>query len=489
MRADTVADTVADMRAEVLTAMVSRRIPAKAFAEQWQTTELTEDVRRVLNVDLPIVEWGREEGIDETGMRERIERAVDAHMAAKAANFGPDTMRFIEKSILLQLLDAVWKEHLLALDHLRQGIGLRAYGQRDPLNEYKSEAFAMFNAMLDDLKERVTQVLTRVEIGPEPVPPPPIRMVESHPTPAMAEAAMAEPLYEMAGAEQGRVTALPMRSEQVDPSDPSTWGRSPRNAPCPCGSGKKFKHCHGRTDVGAAMADAAQAYVPQRPALALTYAEFAAFTRNRRPASDDIDALVASAPCGDGSAVLVLPTSLRNDGQTELLRSVLGRLGYRAFGWELGVNLGPTRALLDGSHARLRALAAEHGRVALVGFSMGGLFARWLANGDASLVRQVLTAGSPARAPARSAFVPESLLAKAWPGRDLADLAARTERALEVPGTYIYSRRDGVVAWESCLEPAAPEDNFEVDCHHVDMPFDLEVFRIVAVRLARMIDG
>ncbi|HEX3349723.1 MAG TPA: SEC-C metal-binding domain-containing protein, partial [Acetobacteraceae bacterium] len=140
--------------------------------------------------------------------------------------------------------DQVWKEHLLALDHLRQGIGLRAYGQRDPLNEYKSEAFALFNAMLDDMKERVTMLLARVEISTAPVAPPPPRpmMIESHPEPAMAEAA-----YEMAGAaEPSRITAMPMRSDQVNPNDPATWKNSPRNALCPCGSGKKFKHCHGR---------------------------------------------------------------------------------------------------------------------------------------------------------------------------------------------------------------------------------------------------
>ena len=147
-------------------------------------------MQRVFNLTLPIEEWGREEGIDETHLRERIEKAADEMMAAKAANMGPELMRFIEKSLLIQTLDAVWKEHLYALDHLRQGIGLRAYGQRDPLNEYKSEAFALFNAMLDELKERVTTLLARVELAPErPVeslfapPPPAIRVIESHPEP------------------------------------------------------------------------------------------------------------------------------------------------------------------------------------------------------------------------------------------------------------------------------------------------------------------
>jgi preprotein translocase subunit SecA len=226
-----------------------RRIPERAFAEQWDAAGLAEDVRRVLNLDLPVVAWAREEGMEEQGIRERIEAASDALMASKAANFGPELMRFVEKSLLLQTLDAVWKEHLLALDHLRQGIGLRAYGQRDPLNEYKSEAFALFNAMLDELKERVTTMLTRVEMGAEPPPlepPAPQGLVESHPEPALAFAG-AEREYEMAGDNGGQITTQPVRTDQVDANDPSTWRNSPRNAPCPCGSGKKFKHCHGRT--------------------------------------------------------------------------------------------------------------------------------------------------------------------------------------------------------------------------------------------------
>ena len=239
MRADDVSETVADMRAELIDAMVSRRIPEKAYAEQWQSAELAEDVRRVLNLDLPVQEWAREEGIDETQIRERIEGAADAYMAAKAANFGPDLMRVVEKSLLLQMLDAVWKEHLLALDHLRQGIGLRAYGQRDPLNEYKSEAFALFNTLLDELKERVVSMLSRVELGAAPEPAPPPRMFENHPEDALGGgvAVMEAP---------ARVTVATAASLAIDPDDPATWGGTARNAPCPCGSGKKFKHCHGR---------------------------------------------------------------------------------------------------------------------------------------------------------------------------------------------------------------------------------------------------
>jgi preprotein translocase subunit SecA len=255
MKAADVAETVAEMRSEVVSAMVARRVPEKAFHEQWQLAELQEDVQRVLNVPLPVAEWGAEEGIDETHLRERVEAAADAVMAAKAANMGPDLMRYIEKSLLLQVLDAVWKEHLYALDHLRQGIGLRAYGQRDPLNEYKAEAFALFNAMLDELKERVTMMLARVELAPEqPAPayqPMQMQVIESHPEPVSAlSGGGREPELALEGAAAGAATmsveARPMRAGVVDPNDPSTWRNAGRNALCPCGSGRKYKHCHGK---------------------------------------------------------------------------------------------------------------------------------------------------------------------------------------------------------------------------------------------------
>jgi preprotein translocase subunit SecA len=238
MKSDDVAEIVAEMRLDVISAMVARRIPEKAFAEQWETQALAEDVGRVFVLDLPIVDWGREEGIDETGIRDRIDRATESALAAKAANLGPDLMRFIEKSVLLQTLDAVWKEHLLALDHLRQGIGLRAYGQRDPLNEYKSEGFAMFHAMLDELKERVTGTLARVEASAEPPPPQmPAMMFENHPEAALMGGELA-----MAGGYGAGPEALP----PLPPMDPDVLAQFPRNASCPCGSGRKFKHCHGR---------------------------------------------------------------------------------------------------------------------------------------------------------------------------------------------------------------------------------------------------
>jgi len=249
MQAQDVSEVVADMREEVIANAVARRIPEKAYAEQWQTAELAEDIRRLLGLDLPIVDWAREEGIEEHGLRERIQKAADAHMAAKAANIGSANMRYVEQNLLLQVLDQVWKEHLLALDHLRQGIGLRAYGQRDPLNEYKTEAFAMFNAMLDELKERVTMVLAHIQLQGEAPPPdfapaPMAGMVESHPTP---EPVMAGEYAQVGAPEVDANLGAPApRTSAVDPNDPATWANSPRNAPCPCGSGKKFKHCHGR---------------------------------------------------------------------------------------------------------------------------------------------------------------------------------------------------------------------------------------------------
>jgi preprotein translocase subunit SecA len=231
------------MRFEIVGAMVARRIPEKAFAEQWEAAELQRDVQRVLNLDLPVADWAREEGIDETHVRERVEAAAESFMAAKAANLGPELMRFVEKSLLLQTLDQVWKEHLLALDHLRQGIGLRAYGQRDPLNEYKAEAFALFNAMLDDLRERVTQALSRVELSAEPPPMPqslPQGMVENFAAPAFAGG---DTLPE---GNMQRLAPAAIALAPFDPEDPTSWSGVSRNAPCPCGSGKKYKHCHGR---------------------------------------------------------------------------------------------------------------------------------------------------------------------------------------------------------------------------------------------------
>ncbi len=244
METDDVSDTVVDMRRETVDVIVGRHIPANAYPEQWDSEGLKAEVERVLALDLPIVEWAAEEGIADEEIRDRLNNALDRHMAEKAARYTPDVMRMVEKSLVLQILDQTWKEHLQQLDFLRQGIGLRAYAQRDPLNEYKSEAFEMFEAMLNRMRETVTGALANLELrmqDPEaeigtPTSPSADEMLEVHEDASALGSSPAEP------------TAQPVsnrRANGLDKDDPSTWGRVGRNSPCPCGSGKKYKHCHG----------------------------------------------------------------------------------------------------------------------------------------------------------------------------------------------------------------------------------------------------
>ena len=198
-----------------------------------------EEVTRLLGLNLPISDWVKEEGIDPEVMRERISKAADDKMAAKVANYGADIMRQVEKSLILQLLDQTWKDHLLALDHLRQGIGLRAYGQRDPLNEFKREAFNMFEGMLVTLRERVTQMLSHVELQSTPR--------EEDLEPRSTQQEMHENLTDHTeGGDDGATVQSRQAAGNVDPNNPATWGRVARNQLCPCGSGKKYKHCHGQ---------------------------------------------------------------------------------------------------------------------------------------------------------------------------------------------------------------------------------------------------
>jgi preprotein translocase subunit SecA len=251
MTTDDVSDTVVDMRDQVLDGIVAEHMPEKALPDQWNMTGLQTEVDRVFGLDLPVLEWAKEEGIADEGVRERISKAVDRKMAEKAANWGPDLMRTAEKSVLLQLLDQFWKDHLLQLDHLRQGIGLRAYAQKDPLNEYKSEAFELFDGLLTRLRESVTASLAHLEIRTEapmskPESPDGFQWNEEHDDLAnmLAEQPeLADALLEGDGRAHGA-----MATAVLDPDDPSTWGKVPRNAQCPCGSGKKFKHCHGGQD-------------------------------------------------------------------------------------------------------------------------------------------------------------------------------------------------------------------------------------------------
>ena len=172
MKDESVAETVADMRRAFVEDVVTKHVPEHVYAEQWDVAGLKEELKRVLDIDLPVDQWAKEEGIADEELLSRIEQRVDEHMAAKVAQWGPDVMRYVEKTILLQTLDHLWREHLVMLDHLRQVIGLRGYGQRDPLQEYKSEAFSLFEAMIAHLREAVTAQLMRVEIVPPEEQPP-----------------------------------------------------------------------------------------------------------------------------------------------------------------------------------------------------------------------------------------------------------------------------------------------------------------------------
>jgi preprotein translocase subunit SecA len=262
MRDEAVDETVAGMRHSVIEDLVAKHIPESAYAEQWDIAGLDEALRNVLTLDLPVKDWAKEEGIADEEMRERVVRRADEHMAAKVAQWGPDVMRYVEKSILLQTLDHLWREHLVMLEHLRQVIGLRGYGQRDPLNEYKAEAFSLFEAMMANLRQAVTAQLMRVEIvqqppeeqspeGPPPQagaprgsrPSPDLPYMEAHHVdPATGEDEMTPALAPaLVGAGNGNGAQAAR-----DPKNPASWGKVGRNEPCPCGSGKKFKHCHGK---------------------------------------------------------------------------------------------------------------------------------------------------------------------------------------------------------------------------------------------------
>ncbi len=244
MAADNVAEDVVDMRHQAVSDMVGTAIPPKAYADQWDIGLLHEEILRVFGLNLPVQDWAKEEGIADQEILERLTDITDRMMAEKAANIGPDVMRMVEKSLLLQLLDQSWKEHLLTLDHLRQGIGLRAYAQRDPLNEYKREAFDLFEEMLEGLRDRVTTVLAQVQFQSAPEPDSFQRHEqEMHET--RTDPALQGGDGESTGGEGASNTR--QAAAQLDPNDPNTWGRVPRNAQCPCGSGKKYKHCHGKT--------------------------------------------------------------------------------------------------------------------------------------------------------------------------------------------------------------------------------------------------
>ncbi|MEZ5773659.1 MAG: preprotein translocase subunit SecA [Hyphomicrobiaceae bacterium] len=254
---DDVRETVESMRSEVLDDLVAKHIPENAYAEQWDAAGLKTDIHDIFDLDLPIEDWAAEEGIAESELRERLGEAVTKSVEEKSAEIGAEPMRHIQKMVLLHTLDHLWREHIVNLEHLREVIGLRGYGQRDPLNEYKTESFTLFESMLDQLRLAVTGQLMHLRLSrdtpPPELAPEPLPVMETHKIdPFTGEDEMA--LAEAQSVVSGRATAAkpaPVRvrkaeGEAIDPKSPASWGKVARNAPCPCGSGKKYKHCHGK---------------------------------------------------------------------------------------------------------------------------------------------------------------------------------------------------------------------------------------------------
>ncbi len=251
MQAEDIGEIAEDMRLQVIDDIVDLYMPPKSYSDQWDVEGLTKAVSEKLGLDLPIADWAAEEGVDQDGIRERLVERSAAFMAEKTAAFGPETMRNIEKQVLLQSIDGKWREHLLRLEHLRSVVGFRGYAQRDPLSEYKTEAFTLFESMLNSLRQEVTQKLSLIRpmtqeeqdaVMQQLAAQQRARAPAAAPTPVSVEAQA-----EMAEAPVAPATEpTPARLAGFDEANPTTWGNPSRNDPCPCGSGEKFKHCHGK---------------------------------------------------------------------------------------------------------------------------------------------------------------------------------------------------------------------------------------------------
>jgi len=242
MEATDISDTLVEMREEVVSELVERHIPDKSYAEQWDTEGLQKEAFRVFGLHVPAVEWAKEEGIGAAEILHRVRNGVLSEVDLKTRKIGEPNMRMMEKRVLLLTLDQLWKDHLLSMDHLRQGINLRAYAQKDPLNEFKREAFIMFDAMLSTLRELVCQRLAQFEMRSSEEldaleAKAPRNMHETRLDPA---AGYQPPVGDIGG------TVRIKTNVPVDPNDPTTWGKVGRNDNCPCGSGKKYKFCHGK---------------------------------------------------------------------------------------------------------------------------------------------------------------------------------------------------------------------------------------------------
>ncbi len=248
MRGEEVAETIDDMRRDTVAELVAKHIPENAYAEQWDAAGLRERLREAVAIDFPADDWAKEEGIADEEIKERVTTTVDNHYGQKREKYGPEVMNQVEKSVLLRTLDRLWRDHIITIDHLRQVIYLRSYGQRDPLNEYKTEAFNLFQALVTGLKEQVTSQLMRVEIqyqqdGDDLLPDEDeLPDMEAHHIDATTgEDDIAEGIPLNTPAKKTAKSKAP----QLNPKDPETWGKVARNDMCPCGSGKRYKHCHG----------------------------------------------------------------------------------------------------------------------------------------------------------------------------------------------------------------------------------------------------
>ncbi len=249
MTSEDVSDVIRDMRADAVESLVERHIPPKAYADQWDVDGLDEAVKKYFALELPVKDWAAEEGIADEEIKERLQKTVDEAYAEKAADIGPELMRRIEKQLLLQTIDTNWRDHLQQLDALRSVVGLRGYAQRDPLNEFKTEAFSLFEHLLDELRFETTRTLFNMRLAPSraapAMPEPPKDMQARHIDPVSGRNEMAGDPNAPVSGRTASAMATRQATADVSPDDPSTWGRVQRNAPCPCGSGKKYKHCHG----------------------------------------------------------------------------------------------------------------------------------------------------------------------------------------------------------------------------------------------------
>ncbi len=253
MAQESLEPTIAEMRAGVIDDIVAKHIPHDAYPEAWDIAGLKAEVTAKLNLDVPVEAWAKEEGIADEEMGERLQKAADEAYDQRVARNSTEAMRYVEKQVILQTLDQLWRDHLVTLDHLRQVIGWRGMAQRDPLNEYKSEAFDLFRQLIAQWHEAVIAQMTRIEVRfqqPDPAPPP-MQFQHLDPHTGLNEAGFGDISEPIGGggfsSAEVSMVAAPLFADvaERDPKDPKTWGKIGRNEACPCGSGKKYKHCHG----------------------------------------------------------------------------------------------------------------------------------------------------------------------------------------------------------------------------------------------------